>query len=102
MFDPQTQQSVIQHVSSPAFWIEIGIHVVAVCSALSYALTPFEQWAKENLSASAYKKIHAGMELLSKYGALNNRGQKRDVWTDEQRQLQLGEQVKTNAAGAGK
>lgn len=100
MFDPQTQQSVLQHISSPAFWAEVGFHVVAFCSIASYALTPFEEWARDNLSEKSYKRIHAGVELLSKYGALNNRKQKRDIWDDAERQKQLGGQ--TNAAVAGK
>lgn len=100
MFDPQTQQSVLHHVLSASFWWEVGIHIVAFCSAASCALTPFEEWAKDNLSEKSYKRIHAGVELLSKYGALNNRKQKRDIWDDAERQKQLGGQ--TNAAVAGK
>lgn len=100
MFDPQTQQSIAHHLSSPGWWAEVGFHVVAGCSIASYALTPFEEWSRENLSEKSYKRIHAGVELLSKYGALNNRKQKRDIWDDSERQKQLGGQ--TNSAAAGK
>lgn len=77
---------MMQHLSDPIWWMEVYIHFLAACSALAAVLTPFEQWAKENLSPEKSKKIHSFMDLISKYGALNNRPAPRQIWTEQERQ----------------
>lgn len=113
MFDPQTQQSVIQHVTSPTFWMEIWVHGVFICSAASYVLAPFEEWAQENCSADTFKKIHSAVTLVQKYGALNKRSNLGGFSINELKQVQAKDDAQTkvdamppdgksNSAGAGK
>lgn len=87
----------VQHLSDPVWWGELYIHFIAICSALTFVLAPAESWAKENLSPEQYKKFQSVLDLIGKYGALNNRKPAREIWDDVERQKQLGE--KAQAAG---
>lgn len=61
------------NLQDPMWWLELWIHIVFICSAASYVLAPFEEWAKDNCSPETFKKIHSGISLIQKYGALNKR-----------------------------
>lgn len=61
------------NLSDPVFWVEVYVHFVFICSAASLVLAPFEEWAGENCEPATFKKIHAGIALVQKYGALNKR-----------------------------
>jgi hypothetical protein len=65
--------AVITAVRNPWWWFELWVHITFICSAASYVLSPYEEWAQENKSPEEFKKIHARINLIQRYGALSKR-----------------------------